>query len=331
MYPASEGDSNGIFIKRMVDDLERRNVEVLKAVKTTRSPFGYVPFYFDSLKLVLREDVDILQAHYIPHSSIIPSLFKMKKPLVLKFHGDDARIFPYKNSIYRAVTRYMLRKSDHVITVSEDLKMHLINLGADPSRVSTIASGVDTGIFRHMDKHKCRTSFNLPLETPIFIFIGRLHPWKGITEIIEVARQHPDSIFLFVGPGRIPAHPDNCIFTGPVPPHKIPQLLNTADCALLPSYTEGLPNLLVESLASEVPAIASDVGGCPEVIRHGETGLIISPRNVKALSDAVQWMKVHPDEREEMGRLGRADMIKRYEHQTLTDRLIQIHIDLIEG
>jgi teichuronic acid biosynthesis glycosyltransferase TuaC len=73
MYPAFEGDYRGIFIQQMVRDLEDRGVEVKKAVKTSSSATGYIPFYCRSLILSRDKEPDILQAEYIPHSSIIPA------------------------------------------------------------------------------------------------------------------------------------------------------------------------------------------------------------------------------------------------------------------
>ncbi|MEI6457074.1 MAG: hypothetical protein WCO93_12355, partial [bacterium] len=105
--------TRGIFIKRMLDDLVQHDVIVKMAVKKSGSLTGYVPFIFQSLNLVRDRDVDILQAEYIPHSGVIPALFRRKKcPLVLKFHGDDARIFPFRNSFYRSTTLAMIRRSD---------------------------------------------------------------------------------------------------------------------------------------------------------------------------------------------------------------------------
>jgi len=99
MYPAddSDTDTNGIFIRRIVNDLEGNDVKIIKAVKSNRSRLTYFTFYLQSIRNLLRSDIDILQAEYIPHSSIIPALLKQKRPLVLRFHGRDGRIFPYKN------------------------------------------------------------------------------------------------------------------------------------------------------------------------------------------------------------------------------------------
>ena len=329
MYPESPSDSRGIFIQRMVEKLESRGVIVKKAVKTNYHLWGYAPFYTSSFRLVLDPAIDILQAHYIPHSSIIPSIFKLKRPLVLKFHGDDGRIYPFENAFNRSLTRFMLRRADHIITVSNEIRDRLIGIGANPKKITPLSSGVNTELFTPQSRKEARKKFNFPLEKSMYLFIGRIHPWKGIYEIIEAARDHPDAIFIIAGPGKIPPHPVNCWFIGQAAVKSVPDLINSADVSVLPSYTEGISNFIMESLSCEVPVITTDIGGNPEVVRHHETGLLIPPRDSRALSDAVAWMREHPDRQKEMGRKGRADMITRYNDNLLINKLISVHQGLL--
>lgn len=331
MYPAFEGDLNGIFIWRMVQKLESRGIIIKKAVKESSKNLGYFPFYAKSLKLSLDSSLDLLQAHYIPHSSLIPSLLKGKKPLIIKFHGDDARIYPYKNSLNRSLIRSMLKRADHVLTSSEEMRRGLLTLGGKGEKITALSSGVDTSKYIPQDQRESRKLLGLPCgETLIFLFVGRLHNWKGIHEIIEAASVFRDSLFIFVGPGKIPDHPENCRFIGSIPHQMIKTWINAADICLLPSYTEGLSNFLMESLSCAKAVIASDIGGNPEVVNHMHTGFLIPPCNVDALSEAIGWMKNHPQERSAMGSAGRLDMIARYDEDILIDRLVGIHRMLID-
>ena len=98
MYPKKESYS-GIFIKHQVETIEKLGIDVIKAVKTTRNPLGYFPFILQTIYRILFSDYDIIHAHYVPHSALIPAMLNWikKKPLIVTFHGDDARIFPFKN------------------------------------------------------------------------------------------------------------------------------------------------------------------------------------------------------------------------------------------
>jgi|GEM_PF-921306 len=331
-YPASERDSSGVHIRKMVERLIEKGVHVKVAAKTSRSVLGYLPFYLSSLRLARDPSVDILQAHYIPHSSLVPWLLKGERPFIIKFHGDDGRIFPYRNALYRAITRSMIHRADFILAVSEEIRGRLITLlGAEPDRVEAISSGVNTGRYLPMDREACRITWGLPLERPILLFMGRLHPWKGVNEIVRAAGDHPDCLFIVAGPGQVPDHPPNCQFPGMIQPQSAVSLINAADIGILPSYTEGISNFLMECLACSVPVIATGVGGTPELVRDMTTGILIPPHDTAALSTAVRWMKEHPDERTRMGERGRQDMAERYDEGMLVDRMIRIHRRLLDG
>lgn len=326
MYPAFEGDYRGIFIGQMVRDLEFRGVTVKKAVKTGASPAGYIPFYFESLRLSRDKDLDLMQAEYIPHSSIVPAIFGRRDiPMILKFHGDDARIFPFKNPVYRQITRFMLRRASFVVTASLEMQKPLLQLGLDPDRCAAVHTGVDTSFFTPESKKGARSILGLPSEKTVFLFVGRLHPWKGIFEILQVAGSYPDVIFIFVGPGQVPDHPPNCTFTGQKSPRELRTWLNAADCLLLPTYTEAVPAVVMEAFACGIPAITSDVGGCPEIVEDGKNGLLVPAMDVPKLSDAVTWMVCHPQERIAMGREARNTAVSRYDHNMLSEKLVAVH------
>jgi teichuronic acid biosynthesis glycosyltransferase TuaC len=332
MFPAFEGDYRGIFIGQMVRDLELRGIIVKKAVKTTPSMAGYCPFLLHSLSLTRDKDLDLMQAEYIPHSSIVPALFKRKDtPLVLKFHGDDARIYPFKNRFNLAVTRTMLRVATHVITGSEEMRMILIGLGQQPDRISAIHTGVDISFFAPQSKEKNRVLLGLLPETTIFLFVGRLHPWKGIGEILDVARRSPQFRFFFIGPGTIPLHPENCTFLGTQTPEIVRMWMNAADCLLLPTYTEAVPTSVMEAFACGIPAITSNVGGCPEIVESSINGLLVPPKDAEALHDAVVWMNQNPELRKKMGEQARKTVVDRYDHNNLIEKLISVHRNLIDS
>jgi teichuronic acid biosynthesis glycosyltransferase TuaC len=332
MYPAFDGDYRGIFIRQMVRDLEARGVTVKKAVKTSPSLTGYIPFYGQSLILARDSSPDILQAEYIPHSSIIPAFLKRREiPLVLKFHGDDARIYPFKNPFNRALTRWILNRADHVITSSDEIRRILIGIGGNPQRISPIHTGVDAVFFAPGSRSEARAALRLPELRTTFVFVGRLHPWKGIPEIIRVAEACPDLLFVLIGPGNVPAHPDNCIFTGALVPKEVRTWLHAADSMILPTHTEAIPTSVMEAFACGIPAITTDIGGCPEIVEEGITGLMVPVNNVRALRDAVVWMHTHQPERIEMGRRARITATEHFDHTILIEKLITVHRDLLDS
>lgn len=329
MYPADEKSSFGNFIKRDVDSLEARGVIVKKAIKTSKSVSAYPKFFMDSFKLAKSKECDIFQAEYIPHSSIVPAFFKGDTPLVIKYLGDDGRLYPYENRIYQKIIEYMNRRADHIITVSEELKQNLLKFGGTNEKITIISTGVDTQKFSNPGKETCRKTLGLPLDKMICLYVGRLHPQKGIVELLKAAEKRQDILFLICGPGEIPQHTDNCFFTGEILHEKVIEYICAADCFILPSYSEGLPNVLMESLSCKTPVIATSVGGCPEVVENYKSGILIAPKDVNAIIEAIDWMNENSSLWETMGEYGRTDMIHRYEHEKMIDRLINVHMNLI--
>ncbi len=164
---------------------------------------------------------------------------------------------------------------------------------------------------------KLRRSLDLEGKT-VVTMISRVDENKGIGEFCNAAplvqKQHPDAVFLLVGPyaseGKQAAHiveeirrqPETIRYLGPR--KDIPAILSLSDVLALPSYREGLPRILVEAGAMEVPAVATDVPGCREVIRDGWNGRLVPPRDGRALARAIGELLQDRKMRLEMARRG---------------------------
>jgi len=329
MYP-KEGSYSGIFIKHQVETIEKLGIDVIKAVKRTRNPSGYFPFIFQSIYKLLFCDYDIIHAHYVPHSALIPAMLKWikKKPLIVTFHGDDARIFPFKNRINRMLTMFVVNRSDKVIARSEEMKEVLEKLGVANKKIVVLGAGVDTNLFHTINKNKAREDLELPKTKYIILFVGRLHKLKGVELIYECARNMPETLFVMVGDGDVKTDLKNCIFVGERRHEEIPLWMSAADILVLPSYSEGLPNVVMEALSCGTPAIVTDVGGCPEVVRDGETGFVVPVGDVEALMDRIKYLIENEDLREKIGKLGRGDMIERYERGEVIGKLKEVYESL---
>ena len=181
------------------------------------------------------------------------------------------------------------------------------------------------------DREEARARLGLPPKKTIFLFVGRLHPWKGIPELVEAARACPEHLFLFIGPGSPPDHPDNCIFFGTVPHREVRAWMNAADCLVLPTHTEAVPTSVMEAFACGIPAITTNIGGCPEIVTDQKNGLMVPVGDTGALAAAVEWMGSHEEERMQMGHDARATVVQRYDHRIMTARLIGIHTTVLEN
>ena len=326
MYPRV-GSYSGIFIKYQVETIEKIGIDVIKAVKRTRNPLGYFSFIFQSIYRILFSDYDIIHAHYVPHSALIPAILKWikKKPLIVTFHGDDARIFPFKNRINRMLTMFVVNRSDKVIARSKEMKAVLERLGVPTQKIVVIGAGVDTNLFHPMDKNKAREDLELPVDKHIVLYVGRLHEMKGVKLIYDCAERMPEVLFVMVGDGTVKTNIKNCIFVGDKRYDAIPSWMSAADILVLPSYSEGLPNVVMEALSCETPAIVTDVGGCPEVVKDGETGFVVPVGDMNVLMDKIRYMLENEGLRAKMGKFGRGDMVKRYEREKVIGMLREVY------
>jgi glycogen(starch) synthase len=108
-------------------------------------------------------------------------------------------------------------------------------------------------------------------------------------------------------------------FLGWVPPHEVPNLINSATCLVLASDREGIPRVGLEAAALERPLIATRVGGVPDFVVDGETGLLTPPGDVSALARAMTFMLGHPERAAAMGRAARTRAQENFRFEQVTD------------
>lgn len=220
-------------------------------------------------------------------------------PVVVLVHGSDVRRmdeFPAR----AAGTREALRSADGVIAVSADLAARVVALGAEPDRVATILDGVDRSLFHPGDRAAARRRVGFDEAVRHLLFIGNLLPVKGVDVLLEACRalatQRDDWRLHLVGDGaeraRLAAQAqalglqDKVVFHGSRAHAELPDWLRAADLLVLPSRSEGIPNVLLEASACATPYVASRVGGIPEISSLG-AGLLVPPEQPGALAEAI--------------------------------------------
>lgn len=110
----------------------------------------------------------------------------------------------------------------------------------------------------------------------------------------------------------------------------IPELLRIMDVFVLPSLEEGMPQSLLQALATERAVVASSVGGVPEVILNGETGLLVPPRDPIALAHQVEWLLREPDQGKTMGQAGRQVIVRNYSVESMLAKTEELYSSLWE-
>jgi L-malate glycosyltransferase len=202
--------------------------------------------------------------------------------------------------IQRRIQKFVCRMANCVLVNAEAIRKTLIGEGYRPDNILVIRNGINLPSFRkHRNDGTIRHSLGLPPSARMVLVFARLNQLKGVDYFLDaavsVAARFPDVYFVIAGGGAhrkaLEEHSlqlglaDRVVFTGFRT--DIPALLSEATLSVLPSLSEGLSNSLLESMAAGVPAIATRVGGNPEVIEDGVTGLLVPPRDAHSLAEAM--------------------------------------------
>ncbi|SKA79037.1 glycosyltransferase family 4 protein [Desulfobaculum bizertense] len=189
----------------------------------------------------------------------------------------------------------------------------------------------------HWDKisiHRCGVDGDafaprpVPEEQPAHIVcVGRLVPAKGqhilVDALAKLKEQNVEFRASFVGGG--PDKPslekaveryglsDQVIFTGAVGQDRVRELYRSAHLFVLPSFAEGVPVVLMEAMAMEIPCVSTQITGIGELIRTGTSGILVSPSDVEALAEAMLKLIQHPDRAAKMGAAGRRAVLRHYD------------------
>ena len=221
-------------------------------------------------------------------------------PLVAKVHGTDVNDY-FRMPRRRALIVDALMRAQAVVAVSAALAERIREAGIRPERIHTIPNGVDTARFAPRDRSAARATLGLAPNAPLVLFVGNLKPVKAIDTLIRafavVARARADAALVIAGSGPLDG-PLRALarqlglggvvrFTGGQSPEAIATWMNAADVLCLPSLSEGMPNVVLEAGASGLPVVATRVGGIPEIVREGVTGLLVAPSDPAALAEAL--------------------------------------------
>ena len=206
-----------------------------------------------------------------------------------------------------------------------------------------IYNGINIDTFSTMTqpRQEIRNSLNLTQEAVVCITVGRLVPVKGQINLInafpKVMAQHPNTHLLIVGEGEL--HKEllqqvnhlnltkNIHFLGWR--SDIPNLLGASDIFVLPSLNEGLGLVLLEAMAQHLPTIATHVGGVPEVVEDGKTGLLVPAQSPHALTQAINQLIASPTQRQEMGEAGYQRAVNTFSIETTVEKTENIYRTLM--
>jgi glycosyltransferase involved in cell wall biosynthesis len=230
--------------------------------------------------------------------------------------------------LVEGVSRFVVRRADAVRVVSREIADCALAAGVQPERIFVVRSRCDTRLF-DPDRWKAagdEVRADLPGDpvAPVLGFVGTLNASKGIDLLVEAANDLAERRPLrlaIAGDGPLRTKLDaasthgalSIAFLGRIPADEVPGFLAAIDVLAVPSYDEGLPRVVLEAMAMGVPVVASSVGGIPEAVENGVTGILVPPGESASLAAALA--KVFKDEKlaSRLGEAGRRRVLEEFD------------------
>ena len=269
---------------------------------------------------------------------------KLGIPCVHTVHGSP--FHPYQSRtayhLYRLAETWAARRCEKLISVCDAMTDQYVRAGVAPrEKFITVYSGMEVEPFLNPPRPRAEIRRELGFTDGQIVVgkIARLFELKGHADVIAAARQAvpqcPNLRFLFVGDGLLREElqreiasaglSDHFVFTGLVPPQRVPELVGAMDIVVHASLREGLARVLPQGLIAGKPVVTYDVDGAREVAIPGETGYLLPPQSIDGMTQAILELARDPALRERLGLTGRARFTDQFRHQTMTRRLREIY------
>jgi glycosyltransferase involved in cell wall biosynthesis len=275
--------------------------------------------------------------------------WNLNVPLVIhSVHG--APFHPYQHVAARRafvqLERWAAKRCHHMISVADAMTDLMVEARVAPrEKFSTIYSGMDVEPFQKCSQTaaQARAELGFAPEHVVVGKIARLFHLKGHEYLIDASRsivdRNPNCRFLLVGDGilkeqfraRISALglEHHFVFTGLVPPQRVPFYLSAMDVLVHTSLREGLARTLPQALIAGKPVVSFDVDGAREVVIPGETGFLLPPKAVAPLAEAILALSLDHSLRRRLGEGGANRFTQQFRHQNMTEKIRQLYVRLL--
>jgi colanic acid/amylovoran biosynthesis glycosyltransferase len=298
-----------------------------------------------ALLAVLRRTDSRLLHIYFGHIAVhlLPLIRAWNKPLIVSFHGADVMVDMDKPA-YRSATRQMLDAVKLVLVRSESLRGAVIRLGCDEKKIEIQRTGIPLDEFRFRER-------NFPQDGEWrLVQAGRLIEKKGLPVTLRAfasfLRHYPNSTLTIAGEGPLlddlqdlarALKIDNRVsFTGFISQEQLRELYYASHIFLHPSETgpdgnqEGIPNSMLEAMASGLAVFATQHGGIPEAIENGMSGVLVPERDHEALAHALLNAAHDRDFLSRIARGGADAVAQKFDHRIQAQHLEDIYLRAME-
>lgn len=279
----------------------------------------------------------VVHGHWVVPGGVTAALAAPRLPLVISLHGSDVYVAETLAPA-RVAARAAFRRAGFVTACSDDLNRRAVALGAAPERIETVPYGVDGTRFRPDGARRAalREALRVPPGATLLFAAGRLVRKKGFEYLIDAVAGLPGAVLALAGGGTLGEElqqraagqgvGDRVRFLGNLGQDEVGAYFSAADVVVVPSVrddsgnVDGLPNVVLEALASGTPVVATPAGGILSVIEDGRTGFIVPERDPAAIVGAVSRLAAAPDAGRAAGAAARALMRERFGWDRVAER-----------
>lgn len=299
------------------------------------------------LHFIREQRFDLLHSHCGQYSCLIgklagiPHLIETRHGLY--FNYDELN---HVGPVSRFVNRWKASFVDLTLTVCEtDKKLLMDRFHVPEEKMRAVLNGIEAESLDQLcrDQESFARDMNLSGNSPIVGTVARFAEQKGLAYLIQaiplVLRQLPQARFLIVGDGELREHLlnltrklqicESITFLGYR--KDACKIISTFDVFVLPSLWEGLPYTILEAMALKRPVVTTNVFGNVETVIDGETGYLVPPRDADALAAAILKLLKDPDQAAEMGRRGHNRVSTHFSAHTMTRKIEEIYLELLNG
>jgi glycosyltransferase involved in cell wall biosynthesis len=298
--------------------------------------------------MIRRERPDIVHTHTAKAGFLGRLAARLAKvPVIIHtYHGHILHGYygPLKTNLLRRMEKTLAHITDCIIAVSAEVKRELVTYGVSSSeRIVVIPLGLELEPFLNCAARRGELRRELGIDdgAPLVGIVGRIVPIKNhrlfLDASLMAANQNPQVRFVIVGDGPIRAEmqryayelgmADRVIFVGWR--RDLQRIYADLDVLVLSSINEGTPVSAIEAMAAGCPVAATRVGGLPDLITEGETGLLVPSEDAKALATAIDSLLKNPRARRQMGQIARGIVKERFAAQRLISDMERLYQELL--
>ncbi len=236
-----------------------------------------------------------------------------------------------------AFSRWKYHQVDCFIAASNAINQMLVGDGIDPARVVTVYEGIDLHRIQAEPAVNIHAEFWLPTHAPVVGAVAALTQEKGHKYLIDAAalvvRDVPDARFVILGEGELRPSLERHVKDLHLDKHvvlpgfraDILSFIKSFDVFVMSSLFEGLGTSLLDAMALSKPTVATETGGIPEVVSHGETGLLVPTRDAKALAAAISTLLKDPERRTRMGLAGLERVRRLFSAEQMVEKTLGVY------